>query len=121
MIEIIKKGPEKFITTCQKCGTKFSYELEDLWSILLSPYLCCPVCGEHCYHHIKNVEEESTTNIDVNSILNNTTQQQIIRVDNEDLSHITEVHLKDVSTSQLRAMLDKLEQYYLNTKIGKQE
>jgi hypothetical protein len=31
MIEIIKKGP-KDVTTCPKCGCKFSYEEEDVKS-----------------------------------------------------------------------------------------
>ena len=63
MIEIIERGPEKFITTCQKCGTKFSYELKDLWNNLLTPHVKCPVCEEVCYHHISNVEKKEPETI----------------------------------------------------------
>jgi len=63
MKKIIERGPETFVTTCRHCGTKFSYELEDLWSSSFSPtpYVQCPVCSDRCYHYIPNTDETSTT------------------------------------------------------------
>jgi uncharacterized protein with PIN domain len=50
MIEIIKKGP-KDITTCPKCGCKFSYEKEDIKSEdyaykSYKEYVICPQCNQ---------------------------------------------------------------------------
>lgn len=67
MIEIIERGPEKFVTTCRHCGTKFSYQLEDMRDNGYSPHVNCPVCKENCYHSISNIDN---TNNSENNVTN---------------------------------------------------
>lgn len=48
MIKILEQ--KNFITTCEKCETKFSYENEDVCAQQTGMneydrYVCCPVCG----------------------------------------------------------------------------
>ena len=55
MIKIIEEGKKEFITTCTKCGTKFSYELNDIEYGKVK----CPLCKNDCYH-----EKQPPTTID---------------------------------------------------------
>lgn len=47
MKKIITSGKKEFIAVCNRCGCKFSYELEDvLWNNVVK----CPECNEHVSH-----------------------------------------------------------------------
>ena len=53
MKKIIEEGKKEFVTTCNICGTKFSYELNDIMNFGdIHPYVKCPVCTETCYHYV---------------------------------------------------------------------
>lgn len=41
MIKIIEKGQKTFTITCDRCGCKFQYDLEDLCGL---DYIECPCC-----------------------------------------------------------------------------
>jgi uncharacterized Zn finger protein len=43
--KVIREGQKKFKTTCQECGTFFSYELEDVRGHGGARSVDCPVCG----------------------------------------------------------------------------
>lgn len=52
--EILSPGPKKFKTTCTKCKTEFSYELEDVhtnYRGFPNPYVSCPSCSEMLGHY----------------------------------------------------------------------
>ena len=53
MVKIIKKGQNKFLATCEKCGCQFEYELEDVVEYL-GDSVGCPYCGTKYYHRIKD-------------------------------------------------------------------
>ena len=46
--KIIEVGPETFETTCPTCGTRFSYELQDVLPVART--VTCPHCGSSCVH-----------------------------------------------------------------------
>lgn len=48
MIKIIEQGQKTFTRTCDRCGCKFSYELEDLVGM---DSIYCPCCSK-CLIHI---------------------------------------------------------------------
>lgn len=57
MKKIIEEGKKEFVTTCSSCGTKFSYELNDINYGEVS----CPFCGKTCYHRINVTPPEPPT------------------------------------------------------------
>lgn len=56
MRKIIEEGKKEFITTCKKCGTKFSYELNDIEYGKVN----CPLCGDTCYHELNTPAPDPT-------------------------------------------------------------
>jgi hypothetical protein len=48
--KILKEGQTKFKTTCEECGTLFSYELEDVRGRGCNRTVSCPSCGASCIH-----------------------------------------------------------------------
>ncbi len=52
MIKILET-PIGFKTTCRECGTKFTYEKEDLRSSGYTEYVLCPTCRERIVHNIE--------------------------------------------------------------------
>lgn len=50
MIKIIEK-PIYYKATCEKCGTKITYEKEDLKGDY-TKYVRCPICGENITHRV---------------------------------------------------------------------
>lgn len=51
MIEIIeKRKQEKFTRECEKCGCKYSYELEDITAGMETE---CPECKHMNFHYIQ--------------------------------------------------------------------
>ena len=57
MIEILKKGPEKFVRYCPHCGAKLQYELSDVTRVFCtdSYVVNCPVC-KYIIQHRANGE-----------------------------------------------------------------
>ena len=49
MIKIIKHGKKMFEATCNKCGCKFSYELEDI-GLVIPGHVRCPECDTSVEH-----------------------------------------------------------------------
>ena len=52
-MKIILGKPIGFKTVCRKCGTKFTYEKEDLWNSGYTDHVDCPTCGESITHNIE--------------------------------------------------------------------
>jgi hypothetical protein len=52
MIKIIEK-PIGYKATCRKCGTKFTYEKEDLMCGCYTEYVLCPTCRENITHSVE--------------------------------------------------------------------
>lgn len=50
MIEIIEHGKDKFDAVCPRCGCKFTYQLEDLKTYMITEFVDCPDCGKR-YNH----------------------------------------------------------------------
>lgn len=46
MKKVIESGKKEFIAVCDKCGCKFSYELEDVAGGVVN----CPECDEYVVH-----------------------------------------------------------------------
>lgn len=60
MIKIIKEGQKIFIRTCDRCGCKFQYDLDDLSGL---DYINCPCCHTTLTHigpHTKKVGPNDT-------------------------------------------------------------
>ena len=49
-MKTILKKVKNFIITCEKCGTVFSYDTEDLDTPQFSSMVKCPVCEERLFH-----------------------------------------------------------------------
>lgn len=47
MREIIEPGKKSFVLTCNHCGCKFRYELEDIGC---GDDVYCPDCHSRCFH-----------------------------------------------------------------------
>ena len=60
MIKIIKEGQKIFTRTCDRCGCKFQYDLDDLSGL---DYINCPCCHTTLTHigpHTKKVGPNDT-------------------------------------------------------------
>lgn len=42
MVEIIKRGKERYINECHRCGCRFTYSA---WDLFLPNMVLCPECG----------------------------------------------------------------------------
>lgn len=51
-VKICKHGPAAYTTSCAKCGSGFSYELNDLLKDFMwgADYVPCPKCGARHKH-----------------------------------------------------------------------
>lgn len=54
-MKTILKKVKNFIITCEKCGTVFSYEREDLDAPMYPTMVKCPVCEERLFHYKSEV------------------------------------------------------------------
>ena len=62
MIKIIKKSPENYIMTCDKCDCVFSYELSDVHlDYYCRPAVICPNCKKVNDHD--NRKRQTTTSL----------------------------------------------------------
>lgn len=54
--------PEEYVVTCPECGTKFSYNLEDVEGVCSYRWVSCPTCEHQIPHspnkHIINLPNE---------------------------------------------------------------
>lgn len=60
----LKSGFKSFVATCNKCGCRFKYELSDIDT----GFVNCPECDNDVFHSINNVDKESSSNTNPNSI-----------------------------------------------------
>ncbi len=80
MIKIIEQGQKTFTKTCDRCGCKFQYDLNDLYGL---DYISCPCCYttlKHIGPHTKKIGPNDTDLSQVNFTPNKDHQSYTVKV-----------------------------------------
>lgn len=50
---ILERGQDKYVCTCGECGTRFSYERDDVSRnyVVGGEHVYCPHCSKPCRHY----------------------------------------------------------------------